>query len=50
ELQRERAFSLVLATHNERLARGCDRVLRMEDGALRALGAAEAREYWNGMA
>jgi lipoprotein-releasing system ATP-binding protein len=50
DLQRERAFALVLATHNERLARGCDRVLRMEDGALRALGAAEAHEYWNGMA
>jgi len=37
ELQVERSFSLVLATHNERLASGCDRVLRLEDGRLGVL-------------
>jgi len=37
ELQVERSFSLVLATHNERLAGGCDRILRLEDGCLSVL-------------
>jgi lipoprotein-releasing system ATP-binding protein len=49
ELQRERRFALVLASHSERLARGCDRVLRLEDGRLRALGDRETREYFDGL-
>jgi lipoprotein-releasing system ATP-binding protein len=48
ELQQERGFSLVLATHNERLARACDRVLRLEEGRLHPLGQAEARAYFDG--
>ena len=48
ELQRERGFSLVLATHNERLAGQCDRVMRLEEGRLRALDAVQASEYFSG--
>jgi lipoprotein-releasing system ATP-binding protein len=48
EQQRERGFALVLATHNERLASGCDRVLRLGDGQVRPLGAEEARRYFSG--
>ena len=50
KLQRERSFALVLATHSERLARGCDRILRLEEGRLRPLEAAEARDYFDGVA
>jgi len=49
ELQRERSFALVLATHSERLARGCDRVLRLEGGRLQSLGERETREYFRGL-
>jgi lipoprotein-releasing system ATP-binding protein len=49
ELQRERSFALVLASHSERLATGCDRVLRLEEGLLRPLGKAEEREYFSGL-
>ena len=45
ELQVERSFSLVLATHNDRLADGCDRVLRLEDGRLGVLEG-RAREWF----
>ena len=48
ELQRECGFALVLATHNERLAGACDRVLRLEEGRLRALDTVEASEYFGG--
>lgn len=48
ELQRELRFALVVATHSERLARGCDRVLRLEDGGLRPLPEAETRAYFRG--
>jgi lipoprotein-releasing system ATP-binding protein len=48
ELQRERGFAMLLATHNERLARECHRVLRMEAGVLRPLDAEEARAYFEG--
>jgi lipoprotein-releasing system ATP-binding protein len=48
QLQQERGFALVLASHNERLAAGCDRVLRLEDGRLRALADSERRDYFRG--
>ncbi len=32
ELQRERGFALVVATHSERVAHGCDRMLRLDGG------------------
>jgi lipoprotein-releasing system ATP-binding protein len=48
QLQQERGFALVLASHNERLAAGCDRVLRLEDGRLRALADSEQRDYFRG--
>jgi len=48
ELQRERGFALVVATHSERLATSCDRVLRLEDGTLRALDAGEAQRFFGG--
>jgi len=48
ELQQELGFSLVLASHNERLARACDSVLRLEEGRLRPLGQEEARAYFDG--
>jgi lipoprotein-releasing system ATP-binding protein len=47
ELQDELGFTLVLATHSGRLARGCDRILRLEGGRLRALGDRETREYFD---
>jgi len=33
-VQRSRGVSVVMATHNERLARGCDRILQLRDGVL----------------
>ena len=48
ELQRERSFSLVLASHSERLAAGCDRILRLDDGRLRTLGDREREAYFQG--
>ena len=49
-LQHERQFALVVATHSERLARGCDRVLRLEGGRLRSIDEAETRVYFDGVA
>ncbi len=48
DLQVEREFSLVVATHSGRLAHGCDRILRLEDGRLRPIDEAEARAYFEG--
>jgi len=48
ELQQERGFALVLASHSERLAAGCDRVLRLEEGVLRPMAEAEKRDYFRG--
>jgi lipoprotein-releasing system ATP-binding protein len=39
EARRRRGLTVVLASHNERLAQRCDRVLRLEDGILREAGA-----------
>jgi lipoprotein-releasing system ATP-binding protein len=49
-LQSDRPFALVLATHSERLARECDRVLRLVDGRLAPLDETQAREYFDGVA
>jgi lipoprotein-releasing system ATP-binding protein len=46
ELQQEREFALVLATHSERMAAGCDRVLRMTAGRLQPLGGVAAATYF----
>ncbi len=37
EMHREHGLTSVIATHNPRLAAGCDRVLRLEDGRLTAI-------------
>jgi len=49
ELQAERRFALVLATHSERLARGCDALARLESGCLHALDERQTREYFDGL-
>jgi lipoprotein-releasing system ATP-binding protein len=36
EMHRERGLTSVIATHNPRLAAACDRILRLEDGRLKA--------------
>jgi lipoprotein-releasing system ATP-binding protein len=46
EVQAERGFAMVLATHSSRLARACDRVLRLEEGLLRPLDEAETARYF----
>ena len=49
ELQDERRFALVLATHSERLARGCDGLMRLEAGCLHALDERQTEEYFGGL-
>ncbi len=49
ELQKERSFSLILASHNERLAASCDRILRLDEGRLRELEESETRLFFNGL-
>ena len=49
ELQSERRFALVLASHSERLARGCDALVRLDDGQLHALDARQTQEYFDGL-
>jgi lipoprotein-releasing system ATP-binding protein len=49
EVQAERGFAIVLATHSGRLARACDRVLRLEEGGLRPLDEAEIVRYFDGL-
>ncbi len=39
DVVRARAVSVVMATHNERLARQCDRTLLLREGVLESLGA-----------
>lgn len=46
ELQREDGFSMIVATHSERLARACDRVLRISEGRMLPLGESETRDYF----
>jgi lipoprotein-releasing system ATP-binding protein len=47
-LQHDRRFALVVATHSERIAHGCDRMLRLVDGRLRAMDEGEATRYFDG--
>jgi lipoprotein-releasing system ATP-binding protein len=48
ELQKERSFSLILASHSERLAASCDRILRLDEGRLRKLEQSETRLFFKG--
>jgi lipoprotein-releasing system ATP-binding protein len=48
ELQRDRGFALVVATHSGRVAHGCDRMLRLVDGRLRPMAEGEASRYFSG--
>ena len=48
ELQAERMFALVVATHSGRVAHGCDRMLRLEEGRLRRMDSGEAVRYFDG--
>ena len=48
DLQRERGFGLVVATHSGRVANGCDRMLRLSEGRLRAMADGEALRYFSG--
>ncbi len=49
ELQSERRFALVLATHSERLARGCDALLHLGQGRLRPLDERQTQEFFAGL-
>jgi len=49
QTQRERPFALLLATHSERLARGCDRSLRLSAGRLHPLDPQQMQEYFKGL-
>ncbi len=46
DLQKERPFCLVVATHSERIARGCHRILRLKDGRLTVVEESEARDFF----
>jgi lipoprotein-releasing system ATP-binding protein len=48
ELQKERGFALVVATHSGRVAKGCDRMLRLTEGRLRPMADGEASRYFSG--
>jgi predicted ABC-type transport system involved in lysophospholipase L1 biosynthesis ATPase subunit len=48
ELQAERGFALLVATHSGRVAHGCDRMLRLTEGRLRAMDDGEAIRYFSG--
>jgi lipoprotein-releasing system ATP-binding protein len=39
EMHREHGLTSIIATHNPKLAAACDRVLRLEEGRLRAVGS-----------
>ena len=48
ELQEERSFSLILASHIERLAASCYRILRLDEGRLRELEQSVSRLFFDG--
>jgi lipoprotein-releasing system ATP-binding protein len=48
QLQHERGFAMVVATHSGRVAHGCDRMLRLTEGRLRPMAEGEALQYFGG--
>lgn len=48
DLQRDKRFALVVATHSGRVAHGCDRMLRLTEGRLRPMEDGEASRYFGG--
>src|SRR5262245_5531299 len=48
DLQRERGFALVVATHSGRVAHGCDTMLRLAGGRLGRMADGEALRYFSG--
>jgi lipoprotein-releasing system ATP-binding protein len=48
DLQRDRGFALIVATHSGRVAHGCDRMLRLTEGRLRTMDDGEALRYFAG--
>ena len=48
ELQRDRGFALIVATHSGRVAHGCDRMLRLTEGRLRTMDDGESLRYFAG--
>jgi lipoprotein-releasing system ATP-binding protein len=46
KVQKSRNLAIILATHNEGLARKCDRIFRIEDGRLRELQESEIKKYF----
>ncbi len=48
ELQHERGFALIVATHSGRVAKGCDRILRLAEGRLRSMAEGEAVRFFSG--
>jgi len=49
ELQQELGFALILATHSERLARACERLLRLDGGRLHELDEHQTAAYFEGL-
>ena len=49
ELQQELGFALILATHSERLARACERLLRLDGGRLHKLDELQTAAYFEGL-
>ena len=48
QLQHEKRFALIVATHSGRVANGCDRMLRLTEGRLRPMAEGEALRYFSG--
>ncbi|MEW5807545.1 MAG: ABC transporter ATP-binding protein [Acidobacteriota bacterium] len=46
KVQKSHSFTVVVATHNENLARRCDRIFRIVDGTLKELSDAEIKKYF----
>jgi lipoprotein-releasing system ATP-binding protein len=49
EIQAESSFGLVVATHSGRLARGCDRTLRLRKGRLEEISPGEISRFFDGI-